>query len=329
MIRSLLFLAAISLLAPAVAQPTGRPVPVAEGETSARQIDATVRAFVENLNGSNVYFGAVDKVFGVTNYGYFGGPAWGAEWGKKRGALRLEIEKIEVSEVKATGAKARVSYFWRSDAPRFRSQTIEENLGLIIGTPPSLGEKARWQIVAQHTPKTRDEATMTYHQPPPENAKGAAILPDNEPVLAEAAFEIAFPGQAKSQAAQWSSLESGEKSLANLQKLGLAALQFTQDYDQKFALAPEYFQEALLPYSHQPEIALIPASGQPYTFNRNLSGQSSAPAQLPNASRTVMFYEGENEKPVFRYATRAAILFADGHAALVSYQESQSLKWKP
>lgn len=286
-----------------------------------------MRDFVANLNGGNVYFNAVDKVFGVTGFGYFGGPKWADEWAKKRGDLRLEIEKIAVFDLMAKSAQARVDYFWRSENPRFRSQSISETLTVMTGTPPGEGAKPRWQIVGRHAPQTREEATMTYSPAPPVDEKGAVIVPDNAMVLGESAFEIAFPGRARAQRKQWQSPENGEKSLLNLRELGGAVLQFSQDYDEKLAFAPEFFRDALVPYTKNPAIFTIPASGELYTFNVNLV--DTKPMRLAKAAQTVLFYEGQNQTPTFRYGTRAAILFADGHAALLSYPETKNLLWKP
>ncbi len=315
---------------PVVAQPIGRPEPVAPSETSARQVEATVRAFVANLNGPNIYFSAVDKVAGVRDYGYFGGPQWGESWAKRRRTARIEVEKVEVFDVAATTANARVSYYWMNAQLGRRSATISETLKLRIGAPPNFAEKTRWQIVAPPLANPENQIAAK----PNVDAKNSLKALYNTPVLSEVAQKIADPKAS----AQQASRAEGEESLSNLRQLGLAALQFAQDYDEKFALAPEFFEEALLPYSHKPEIARIPATGALYTFNGNLSGQSSTNNQFPGvgatgqpvaASRVVMFYEGHNEQPVFRYSGRAAILFVDGHAALVSLDEAKSLIWKP
>ena len=51
--------------------------------------------------------------------------------------------------------------------------------------------------------------------------------------------------------------------------------------------------------------------------------------EMQNTAQTVMFYEGQNETPIFRYDGRAAICFADGHVTLVTPDEAKSLIWKP
>ena len=325
-----LFLATV----PVVAQPIGRPEPVAQGETPTGQVEATVREFVANLNGSHVYFSAVNKVADVRDYGFFGGPAWSAAWEKERGSTQLQVEGVDVFDLTATSAQARVTYFWKSSQPRFRSQSISETLSLRIGAQLNFGPTPGWQIVPFLVPETPAEMAQVKTLNPEQaramgirlesvDSKGRSVVDSNIPILNEVARDIANPKAA------WA-LESGKtshESLARLRQLGLGALQFTQDYDEKFAFAPEFYQEAIRPYLHKDEAYKIPATGEFYTFNANLSAHSSA--NIANSSHLVLFYEGQNEQPVFRYAGRAAILFVDGHAALVSPEEAKLLVWKP
>jgi prepilin-type processing-associated H-X9-DG protein len=114
-----------------------------------------------------------------------------------------------------------------------------------------------------------------------------------------------------------------------------------QDYDNQFALAPEHLQEALMPYLKDRSLFYVPGSDEPYTFNANLSERYSMMetdgitmvdpprAFIKNTDKTVMFYEGHNERPIFRYDGKAAMAFADGHVALVSPEEAKTLIWKP
>lgn len=253
----------------------------------------------------------------VANVRNFGGPEWGESWKKRRGALQLEVEKIDVSDTTATSARTRLRYHWRNRLLRVSSPTGAEDLSLIFGTSPS-DSKPRWRIAP---PQTLEEAQKLGVAQPLSQADGNTFVPDNSPVLNELAAKIADPK------AIWV-VESSQESVFNLEQLAVAALQFTQDYDEKYALAPEFYKDALTPYAQKQDIWTIPATGEPYTFNGNLSGLSSSGAQSPNTSRVVMFYEGKNEMPIFRYGGSAAIAFADGHVALVSPDEAKKLIWK-
>lgn len=320
MFRSFALICLVSLsVTPVFAQPDAPPEPVAPTQ----QIEDVVRSFVDNLNGSNVYLAAVDKVAGVRDYGYAGKPQWSEAWAKRRGNVQLEVEKIEVSDLTATTAKARVSYFWKNYEPHFRTQTIVETLRLQSSAPPNTGNKSRWQITVPPVPKTPEEARALMVEMGIEPLRvapnGLVIVPDNFPVLNEAARKIADPKAASEQ-------ESEQQSLSNLKRLAMAALSFSMDTNQKYAFKAEFYKEAISPYLEEQTTSIIPATGEPYTFNGHLNGLSSVATNLPHANRFVMFYEGENETPEFRYNGRAAIAFADGH---VSPDEAKKLIWKP
>jgi prepilin-type processing-associated H-X9-DG protein len=121
--------------------------------------------------------------------------------------------------------------------------------------------------------------------------------------------------------------EKAKVSMTNMKQLSLGVLMFAQDYDDRYAFAPQYLQEAILPYVKSKELFLVPGSQEAYSFNANLSDQSIADLKEP--SKTVMFYEGADEKPTFRYDGKAAIGFADGHVVLVSPEDAKNLIWKP
>ena len=91
-------------------------------------------------------------------------------------------------------------------------------------------------------------------------------------------------------------------------------------------MAPNFIN-SLMPYAQNPLIFKLPDSTEFYTFNGNLLDKNMDQIKAP--TRTVLFYEGQNEMPIFRYDGRAAICFADGHVALVSPDEAKSLIWKP
>ena len=306
---------------PVFAQPESVRVAPAKNPTAVtptEQVEASVREFVDALNSDNPYFLSVTVVANVRNFGYFGGPEWAEAWKKKRGTLRLEVEKIDVSDLTTTTAKARVSYHWHNRLLRVSSPPITENVNLIFGTS-AFDAKSRWRVAP---PRTLEEAQKLDIRQPLANADDNTFVPDNSPVLNEAAARVADPR------AIWVA-ESSQESLFDLEQLAISTLQFTQDYDERYALAPEFYKDALTPYAQKQDIWTIPATGEPYTFNGNLSGLSSADAQLPNKSRVVMFYEGQNQTPVFRYSGSAAIAFADGHVALVSSYDAKTLIWKP
>lgn len=116
----------------------------------------------------------------------------------------------------------------------------------------------------------------------------------------------------------------------NMKQLGLAAMQFVQDWDEKFQLKADNFADFLMPYMLNNEILICPAHPNEdvgYSFNAKL--QNVTMAQIQDPSKTVLFYEGKNEKLDFRHGTRTAVAFADGHVSLVSAEDAKTLRWAP
>ncbi len=321
MVRPLIFSLGLSLCAvPVLAQPD--PAPPAKTSdmmgTPTQQIEGTIRAFASDLSGDGIYFRSLNTVANMEPFGYFGGPEWATRWEKKRGSLRLEVEKIEVVDLKENTATAHVSYSWHNSDLHVRSQPIAETINLKLDAAQGT-HKAYWKIVPPQSVEEAEKLVGVLLA----GADGIPVVPDNAPILNECAARLAHQGT-------WFLETPNEKeSRANLKQLALAAIEFTQDYDENFAFAPQFYKEALAPYALQRDIWTIPAIGEPYTFNANLSGHSSSYARLTNRNRVVLFYEGENETPVFRYDGRAAIAFVDGHVALVTPDEAKNLIWKP
>jgi prepilin-type processing-associated H-X9-DG protein len=116
----------------------------------------------------------------------------------------------------------------------------------------------------------------------------------------------------------------------HLKQLGLAAMQFVQDFDEKYALKANIFADYLRPYFRNDEILICPAHPDAtigYSFNAKL--QNVTLAQIQDPAKTVLFYEGQNEKLEFRHGTRTAVAFADGHVSLVSAEDAKNLRWTP
>jgi hypothetical protein len=283
----------------AMAQPTERTLPAmptAPPRVPAEEIESSVRSFVVALNGTNFYFSAAYRVFGV-KMGYFGGSEWAEEWEKQRGDSSLKIERVE-PKVEGETATAQVFYRWQT--PLFRSELLQERLALRYDKYQELS----WQIVPS-------APNATAPQSPEESPR----------FLNDAASAIANPQRALNTI-------RAKSTLSNLKQLSFAALQFAQDYDDIYAFAPEYIEKALAPYMEKdPQIWKVPGRDEKYSFNANLSEKNLA--QIANPAQTVLFYEGADEKPFFRYDGKAAIAFADGKVALVSPEEATKLIWKP
>ncbi|HEY0076426.1 MAG TPA: hypothetical protein VGB77_20170 [Abditibacteriaceae bacterium] len=116
----------------------------------------------------------------------------------------------------------------------------------------------------------------------------------------------------------------------NMKQLALAAMQFVQDWDEKYQFKADNFAPFLMPYMRNEEILICPAHPDVaigYSFNAKL--QNVTMAQIQEPSKTVLFYEGQNEKLDFRHGTRTAVAFADGHVSLVNAEDAKTLRWNP
>jgi len=118
-------------------------------------------------------------------------------------------------------------------------------------------------------------------------------------------------------------------SLSRLRQIGVATAQSVQDNDEKLVLRVENYPEQLKPYIVNDAIYDLPnvEPKKQYAFNGNLSGIIFE--DIKQLTKTIMFYTGQNGELDFVYQDQAAVLFADGHAALVSREEAKDLRWKP
>lgn len=275
-----------------------------------QQITQDLMDFVEVLNGDAIFPDGLRFITGA-RIGYFGANEWARDIQQQRDMFRFQIDNLSVDKIEGETATATLIYHFKTlalipDAPEAKRLAAllagekTETLTLKLGNFGIAPDKI-WQIV-------------------PPSEEPALPKPDGGGFLSYAAY---FLSQKHGVDAQL----RAKPSLQNLKMLGLGALQFAQDWDEIFAFAPEYLREALLPYTKSEATFLVPGSREPYAFNSNLSEKNVA--QLDEVARTVLFYEGENEKLAFRYDGKAAVGFVDGHVALVSPDDAKNLIWKP
>ena len=172
---------------------------------------------------------------------------------------------------------------------------------------------------------------MPYQIDQPAHLLWQIVPPDAPPAPLATADEDTLWANVAYHFAQKQLLEQtgtpAERSQSNLKQLGLGVLQFVQDYDGFCAFAPHYTIEAISPYIRTSTPFQVPDTNEIYTFNGNLSEKNLW--DVKDSVQTVLFYEGQNETPIFCYDGKAAICFADGHVALVTPDEAKSLIWKP
>ena len=318
--RTPIFLSLILCAAPALAQPQGgaqtfsappeitqvEPPQPRVGEVN-QQIKQDLGELVAALDQSNANFTALPYVYDA-RIGYFGSNEWAPKFKANYGGA-IQIKDVKLLESKGNDAKALVIYNFNispfdealNGQPADEDQ--QETLDFKLVQLPLEPDKQNWQIVPPAT------------APPAINAENRNVL------WANVSFYIAqrnLPKPTETPANQ---------SGSNLKQLGLGTLMFVQDYDGVYAFEPRYFIEALSPYVASRTVFQVPDTNEIYSFNGNIGGLNFE--KIPLTYKTVLFYEGQNETPIFRYDNRAAICFADGHVALVSPDEAKNLIWKP
>ena len=231
--------------------------------------------------------------------------------------FKLEVENIAVDKIDGESATATVTYsfalpddFGAAPIKALLQRERNETLQLKLGASPFFGQEKLWQIVPP--------AELPQK---PELKEGAVDIEDLNRWWTHLSFVLA-----QKQPVDAADLKA-KRSMSHLKQLALGVIQFVQDYNERYAFAPEYLEEAVLPYTKNKELFFVPNTRELYTFNANLSDKSLA--QINEVAQTVLFYEGENENPTFRYDGKAAIAFVDGHVALVSPEEAQKLIWEP
>ena len=112
-----------------------------------------------------------------------------------------------------------------------------------------------------------------------------------------------------------------QASLTNLKQIGLGLLQYTQDWDEHYPpmQSTEIAKNALLPYIKSDTIFQNPITHAPYRPNTSLSHQPLASIQDPS---TLMAYYDDGPSA----DGERGVLFADGHAKMVTEEEWRRLK---
>ena len=128
---------------------------------------------------------------------------------------------------------------------------------------------------------------------------------------------------------------------SNLKQAMLGALQYAQDYDEKFPTANKWIDN-VMPYVKSESIFRCPAlpegSNYGYAYNQNLSSLSMA--RMDNVAQTVAIYETEDltrnafgvgEERAYRYLGGSNIAFADGHIKWFAQgsEKPEEVKFKP
>ena len=139
----------------------------------------------------------------------------------------------------------------------------------------------------------------------------------------------------------WVARDQAKKSAcqSNLKQLGLAILQYSQDYDERFPDAEKWCEETALYFNRNNRLLACPSEDFPfgYAMNRNLSKVSRSKIKEPE--RTVLFFDstkgtvnandiGESLPRPGRHLERNNFCFVDGHVETLNSEQEKSLIWK-
>ena len=349
----ILFLALLLCALPVWAQPeagTPAPAPIVEPQHNLRggeiknQIAEDLQRLTANLQSGNIV--ASQNCVYDSRLGFFGASEWVRDLSALLGGGRINIRDVAVLQSDGEAAKATISYslgrsiYADAQSDAFWRAMHQETLDFKLSPSAYDTERRIWKMVPPEKPPLpwvtakdpfaatieemarNSETALTPLTPLPVR-RGA--LPREgqgaETLLANIAYHLAQ----KQELAPPTRL--AEVSLDKLKVLGLAAAQIAHFFESPYALAPRYLIEALSPWVKDPTTFQVPGTNEIYVFNANLSGLNTDQVKTP--AQTVLFYEGQNEQPIFRYDGQAAVCFADGHVALVSPDEAQKLIWKP
>ena len=277
------------------------------------QIKIDLQALAQTFN-SGVIGDEADSYIYSPRRGFFGAQKWKREFANLLYGHEVQIDEVKILQTEGDTVKAAVVYsfaispysngnndvqsaFWKGT----RQEVLKFKSGHTLVEP----ERTVWQIVPPAT------------EPPAIN-----MDVDAEDVLWN---NVAYHFAQKSDLKPIKT--SAERSINNLETLSWIIGLIVQDYGDVYALNPRYIIEAVISHVQEAAVVQVPDTNEIYTFNANLSGLKTDEVKTP--AQTVLFYEGQNETPTFRYDGKAAICFADGHVALVTPEQAKSLIWKP
>jgi len=289
------------------AQPTGPDANQTSPQSPEQKIPTAINNFVSSLN--------TGRDFNIPQYyvyharrGYYSAVDWFKTRQRQQGMGKIEVVSTNIDKIDGPNATVTVTYKIKSSLAPVdpKNQLPEKSTKETVRF--RFNESKAWQIVP---PNEKPEIWPK---------EGATYVTDRINFINEAAYELAQLDW------KYSPEENVKLSTERLKALNLATLQFRQDYNEVYAFAPQHMQDALSPYMADRKAFSNPITGEAYGFNGYLCGKSSDSIRQPEW--TVLFYEGQDQKPIFRYDGKALIAYVDGHVKLVTPAEADDLIWK-
>lgn len=117
--------------------------------------------------------------------------------------------------------------------------------------------------------------------------------------------------------------------MSNMRQLGIAALMYTQDHDQKLP-DPKQFKQQLMPYLKNAQVFRCPvvSGAEPhYAMNPRCKGKLS---DMKEPANTILFFECDAKgQPAYRHEGQINLCFVDGHVKRFAKDKVTSGMWTP
>ena len=281
------------------AQPSIPKTPLSRTLPPAKLLEEDIKSYVDLLNNGTAFMGGQLRIVGA-RAGFLGANEWQRWWEVRPGKDALKVENVIVNKIEGTQAEINIKYR-TGDFPDAQPK-VEGPFTVKFAISPldySLrGAKPVWQFVPQSPAETETIGAFPLRW----SIWMLAQTPESLEQFRAAVYPL------------------------NLKQLSLAARQFFNDFEEKFAFLPEFQEEALLPYLRNPTLWIIPGTKEKFLFNARLSGKMTQ--EIAEPARTILFYDGADGQPIFRYTGKTAICFVDGHVELATPEQFKAFRWE-
>lgn len=249
--------------------------------------------------------------------GFFGAHEWMRFWSRRLGTSRVRVDEVSLKYLQGDEAQVEVSYaifgrfngndYWPRD---WVSRRESLKLHLREVRSPGLSASHRlWGIVYEENEGMTGLSEEEWNRDPYSLRKAAFFLRQPPGIIARIRCD---------------------ESLERLRSLSYAVGYLVEQYG-SFAFDPEFLHAALKSSIESttvsPRCFRVPGLKEKYSFNTRLCRLSRADVAEPE--RTILFYEGRDEQPMFRYNGKAALCTVGSTLLPKSREQVEAFKWEP
>lgn len=260
------------------------------------KLKADVNAFVTTLNNKDALPFLITKYVWGARIGFYGASEWHRWFRREHIADDFSVADVKIHKITASEAEASISYRTWPTEP-------QKNAG-------------PFTLKFDHSPTDIQKKEPKVWQ----------FVP-RAPLIHEslAAQPLLWAVWMLSQSPETLPAFRTQLALVNLTRLVEGARKFQQDFD-TYAFSSEFQEEALQAYLKHDTIWLVPGTNEKFLFNNRLSGKTFE--QIAEPARTILFYEGKDEKPNFRNDGKTFVCLADGRVELADAERFKSFAWE-